>query len=623
MIKNLTPGIYTFSFYIPPSYVVADANVVIWYTKGGGFDPINSSGDVVYNALFGGGLRIKRIPNYTDVDVPVKVKKYNYHYQLDCKTYSYGRRMAKPNYSYYELVQGPTGTGGDCLLPCLMWESDSNIPLNGSTNNVAVGYDKVEELLGENGKNGKTVYEYRNQPDIILDYRDNGQWGGTIPLKPPYGGIISDGANGNLLSQTVYANINSQFIKKSESDYTYQELSDYNSSVVYGIEKRSLSSYSMDYNCGMGYYIYAANTVGRSVLSSSNSKIYDITGATLPVVSTNEYTYDNSSHLQLTSKSEYKSNGDKLTTTFKYPADFGDAQCDAPLLQMKGTAYMHSLPITQQVTLIKGTDQFLIESQINKYQILNNKIYPKEKAVLENSQPININNPPTAYNPASGSYPSGYVPRLFFDNYDANGNIVQVHKSDDASMAYIWDYFNNYPIAEIVNASSANSAFTSFEANVIGNWTFTGVGLTDPSPFTGKRTYTLTANGSNNITKSGLNASKIYVVSYWSKTGSATINGSLATAGINRLGWTYYEHVLPANTTNITISGSSTIDELRLSPKEALMTTCTYEPLTGMTSQCDANNRITYYEYDVFQRLKLIKDQDGNIVKTFDYKYKQ
>ena len=51
------------------------------------------------------------------------------------------------------------------------------------------------------------------------------------------------------------------------------------------------------------------------------------------------------------------------------------------------------------------------------------------------------------------------------------------------------------------------------------------------------------------------------------------------------------------------------------------ITTYTYKPLIGITSETDPNGKTLYYEYDSFNRLKTIKDQDGKIIKTMDYKY--
>jgi len=44
--------------------------------------------------------------------------------------------------------------------------------------------------------------------------------------------------------------------------------------------------------------------------------------------------------------------------------------------------------------------------------------------------------------------------------------------------------------------------------------------------------------------------------------------------------------------------------------------------LVGMTSATDAAGVTTYYEYDELQRLKQVKDQEGNIVKQHIYHYK-
>jgi YD repeat-containing protein len=51
------------------------------------------------------------------------------------------------------------------------------------------------------------------------------------------------------------------------------------------------------------------------------------------------------------------------------------------------------------------------------------------------------------------------------------------------------------------------------------------------------------------------------------------------------------------------------------------MGTYTYNPLYGMTSGCDAGNRITYYEYDAKGKLYLTRDLDGKILKQYDYQY--
>lgn len=68
-------------------------------------------------------------------------------------------------------------------------------------------------------------------------------------------------------------------------------------------------------------------------------------------------------------------------------------------------------------------------------------------------------------------------------------------------------------------------------------------------------------------------------------------------------------------------AATSLVDEVRLYPVGAQMTTYTYDPLIGLSSVTDANNMTTYYEYDALSRLKLVKDEKGNILNRYDYQY--
>lgn len=65
----------------------------------------------------------------------------------------------------------------------------------------------------------------------------------------------------------------------------------------------------------------------------------------------------------------------------------------------------------------------------------------------------------------------------------------------------------------------------------------------------------------------------------------------------------------------------SQLNPLRSAFPDAQISTYTYKPLVGMTSATDPKGQITYYEYDNYNRLANIKDQDGKILKHTDYHY--
>ncbi len=55
--------------------------------------------------------------------------------------------------------------------------------------------------------------------------------------------------------------------------------------------------------------------------------------------------------------------------------------------------------------------------------------------------------------------------------------------------------------------------------------------------------------------------------------------------------------------------------------RNARVTTYTYKPLVGITSSTDPAGIATYYEYDPFGRLSVIRDAESKIIKKYDYHY--
>ncbi|WPU92472.1 RHS repeat domain-containing protein [Mucilaginibacter sabulilitoris] len=121
------------------------------------------------------------------------------------------------------------------------------------------------------------------------------------------------------------------------------------------------------------------------------------------------------------------------------------------------------------------------------------------------------------------------------------------------------------------------------------------------------RTGHLSYTGAYTKNLNGLSV-RNYVLSYWLKSGNSWTLQTQSPVSVT--GGSY--------TINIP---SGQIDDVRFCPSDAQMTTYTYDPLVGMTSATDAKGITTTYEYDSFQRLKNVKDEDGHVVKHTDYHY--
>jgi len=636
----LPPTKYVIRFYADPIFNTAlqDVGWTFKYYIQQAATPGYTNTNTRYT--IGGGLRIKRIIDHDSLNIANdRIKRFVYHYWADSNSdgvleeYSYGKRMSKPNYAYFMNTHEYVSNCG--LIPncCtasgfsshLMRASDSNTPLNGSAGGAVVGYSQVIMLEGENGENGKTVYRYINAPDIINPYNDDNK----LPMFPPFGSTIPEQLNGYIISQIDYA-ANGKKVKEVAN--SYNSIMD-NENTIYGLDARPYQGYITTLSqppsripiatqtCDRRLIVYWLQKSAWNYLDSTIEKIYAQGDDTKFEETTTKYFYEDTSHLLPTRIVTRNSKGETVTSKNTYPLSYTTATAaDA---------------ITQGIANLKN--KHIINALVEKYvqKVNSNGSNPRVTSGVITTYGSSIPLPTLAYatetvsaitnfsalaiNLGGATFDSRYKPQIFFDGFDSYGNILQQHKASDISTAYIWDYNASLLIAECINAASNEIAYTSLEWNGTGNWIIPSSTRSIANAVTGKKSYGLI---SGNITKTIANTAKSYVITFWTKSGTATVNGSSASTSLTRNGWTYNEIIIAPGVNSVTIAGTATIDELRLYPSDAQMITYTYEPLVGLTTRTDINNRISYYEYDGLGRLMLVRDMFGNIVKTMTYHYK-
>lgn len=150
--------------------------------------------------------------------------------------------------------------------------------------------------------------------------------------------------------------------------------------------------------------------------------------------------------------------------------------------------------------------------------------------------------------------------KITFDRYDNKGNLLQYSNIEGVPVAIIWGYNQTYPIAKVVGGSYPRDP--SFQT---------------PEPI-------------NEI----------------SNVGSVMDLSNQDELDLSK-----------------EINLQTALDDLRKQPKllNTQITTYTYDPLIGVTSITSPNGIRENYVYDTANRLKEIKDTNGNILKEYKYNY--
>ena len=216
------------------------------------------------------------------------------------------------------------------------------------------------------------------------------------------------------------------------------------------------------------------------------------------------------------------------------------------------------LPIEIKTTL----EQNVLSSSLNEYKKINGNLVLSKILNLKTSNDSFTD----SFLRENGSYLSfendvNYEDAVIFHDYDTKGNPLEVSKADGTHIVYLWGYHQSQPIAKIENAT-----YSDVQSQVANLQTLSNAD--------NDRTVDI-INSDGTLTKVGK-------------------EGDLREA----------------------------LRNLRTSLPDSQVTTYTYDPLIGVTSITDPRGNTVYYEYDAFNRLKHVKDQDGNILSKNKYHYK-
>ncbi len=526
-----------------------------------------------------GGLRIKTITTAEGIDVNNKTYAYGFGES------GYGTLPLEPYPEYfsflnYNLTYCGTGPDVDNSYRTRVYNADV-LPLFHYYLDKPIVYQEVVEYSeNTNSYNGKTLFRY----DFDFDFAPVG--GIEFHL---HGFDYKYWKENSLILRTDYKRVNNVFEKVKSTGYEYGETR-FEEEAVFGLKVRQLTlsvpswitdipgtgnvipSYvytgTKQTTCSDAYqdpyqvfeYVNYKISVAKKELLVTRDTLFSDAGN---IIGVKHYEY-NSYHLP-SKVTTINSKGKSLVSEKKYPFNYSGITVLDDMVDLN----MLNYPVESIDK--SGTNPLRsVRTNYKNFGLSSLRIYPEEveESLMGNSYQKSVN---------------------YFD-YTSSGKIVSLAKANNYYLSYIWGYKNQHPIASIVNAPVKDVFHTSFEED--GNST---------DAFTGRKSKT----GGFSKALSGLTDGD-YIFSYWKKIGSA---------------WYFHSMVLNVIYGEINFGTTGHIDEVRFYPTNSQMTTYTYDPLIGMTSQCDLNNQVTYYEYDGFGRLNLVRDHDKNIIKKVCYNY--
>jgi RHS repeat-associated protein len=215
------------------------------------------------------------------------------------------------------------------------------------------------------------------------------------------------------------------------------------------------------------------------------------------------------------------------------------------------------------------------------------------------------------------SYDEFFKPNLTHSPHDINNSVLRSKPDGRVIMQAMNAAPNQIHYLGFEDYELASSEW-SFGDELIESSTYLYNGFELYNAKSGRNYYGLAQDIEINIPQGD------YTLNFWSTSDDVFVSASGGINSVNELihaadedvaGWKYYEfNVYAGSNITLTIEGNAArkIDEIRIYPKDALVSTIQYNNLGLVVSTCNANGECVYYGYDPHLRPRWVLDNDRN-----------
>jgi YD repeat-containing protein len=572
-VANVPPGQYTFSVSakVPPAATLGRNGVgasLKWEVGTGRYVTLRKQG---------GGVRVAKITSTYGFGNPDKVRSYLYTKQEGNEEISSGSLVEWGDPVYEQWIPYVRAEGFGNIEERHFVRFSQNRTALGTTQGSHVGYSQVSVVYGAQAENGRTVYTYTSP----IDHPDYISF--NVPFPPRRS---EDYQRGLVTAQVDYSAGSTTPTRVITPRYALT------SHVITGLKVGWAKPSAGPALSGAGYldrYAWEGygNVLGYARLIETKIVLHDALGSTEHLTTS---AYDEGGHKQVSTEMVIDSDGKHVVTRYTYPSDYPGGTSVA-LDRMVNDHVLDKTIEKVTYTQESATHVKVLSAVKHEYALFAG--IPR----LSQVQSARLGEPILAQDPLH-AVQGLYEPRLIYHAYDAHGNVVEHSQPSGLRTVYIWGENATLPVAKVEHAKAHQVFYTSFEDVPEA---------TTASAQTGTRS--LLVGGSYAIPVARLPGEPgDYRLSYWKQVGPHPWVQEELTI-------TNYQPGNPITTNAI----NGALDEVRLYPFGARMTTFTYQPLVGRTTETDVNGLSTSYEYDGFGRLVTVRDHRHNIRAHYEY----